>query len=432
MDKSRSNEGMAQPDNPLQPVLEMIQGGDPEEICRRYGISRDELARRFQSFKESQRQTTLAQDYSANRVGRNDPCPCGSGKKYKKCCLPRDEQVRQAMPAGEAQRLEEKAKLQGVLDQEVARGFDLLFAKDYEKAKKVAAGMLETCPEDDRLHDIILNACMVTGDYDEAFRIARRRWQVSVEEKEFHQEHGFYRREGPDRQEIVHFYPPSSWLEKFWVARKARTYGKQFPLGSNVTIRNLVSKLDLANDKQRFTARQWEGLKERESALEPVIQDLRAAGPEAIAYLIPLVVNFSWSSLFVPGLLAAYDTDECIQLLAEVSMFRFPLLTQLCLESLERMGTRVIPQVREVLERDMAFDELKVGLIMLLGQLPCPESFALLTRWVDHDNPYVVHWAAEAMKRHDHPEAGPYLEKAKARLEKPSEIAGAIQELAKG
>jgi uncharacterized protein len=23
---------------------------------------------------------------SANKVGRNDPCPCGSGKKYKKCC----------------------------------------------------------------------------------------------------------------------------------------------------------------------------------------------------------------------------------------------------------------------------------------------------------------------------------------------------------
>ena len=21
------------------------------------------------------------------RIGRNDPCPCGSGKKYKKCCL---------------------------------------------------------------------------------------------------------------------------------------------------------------------------------------------------------------------------------------------------------------------------------------------------------------------------------------------------------
>jgi hypothetical protein len=26
-----------------------------------------------------------------SRVPRNAPCPCGSGKKYKKCCLPRDE-----------------------------------------------------------------------------------------------------------------------------------------------------------------------------------------------------------------------------------------------------------------------------------------------------------------------------------------------------
>jgi preprotein translocase subunit SecA len=22
-----------------------------------------------------------------HKIGRNDPCPCGSGKKYKKCCL---------------------------------------------------------------------------------------------------------------------------------------------------------------------------------------------------------------------------------------------------------------------------------------------------------------------------------------------------------
>lgn len=21
------------------------------------------------------------------KIGRNDPCPCGSGKKYKRCCL---------------------------------------------------------------------------------------------------------------------------------------------------------------------------------------------------------------------------------------------------------------------------------------------------------------------------------------------------------
>ncbi len=26
------------------------------------------------------------QPAQAVKVGRNDPCPCGSGKKYKKCC----------------------------------------------------------------------------------------------------------------------------------------------------------------------------------------------------------------------------------------------------------------------------------------------------------------------------------------------------------
>lgn len=26
-------------------------------------------------------------------VGRNDPCPCGSGKKFKKCCLPKKEKI---------------------------------------------------------------------------------------------------------------------------------------------------------------------------------------------------------------------------------------------------------------------------------------------------------------------------------------------------
>jgi len=28
------------------------------------------------------------------KVGRNDPCPCGSGKKYKKCCLLKEEEMR--------------------------------------------------------------------------------------------------------------------------------------------------------------------------------------------------------------------------------------------------------------------------------------------------------------------------------------------------
>ncbi|HQN19897.1 MAG TPA: SEC-C metal-binding domain-containing protein [Syntrophobacteraceae bacterium] len=30
------------------------------------------------------------------KIGRNAPCPCGSGKKYKKCCLAKDEEARRA------------------------------------------------------------------------------------------------------------------------------------------------------------------------------------------------------------------------------------------------------------------------------------------------------------------------------------------------
>jgi tetratricopeptide (TPR) repeat protein len=37
------------------------------------------------------------------KIGRNDPCACGSGKKYKKCCMARDEAAalaaRPAQPA---------------------------------------------------------------------------------------------------------------------------------------------------------------------------------------------------------------------------------------------------------------------------------------------------------------------------------------------
>jgi len=32
------------------------------------------------------RATQTAPKVADKKVGRNDPCPCGSGKKYKKCC----------------------------------------------------------------------------------------------------------------------------------------------------------------------------------------------------------------------------------------------------------------------------------------------------------------------------------------------------------
>ena len=43
-------------------------------------FSEEELKKLYKEQKES---TTIRK---AKKIGRNDPCPCGSGKKYKKCC----------------------------------------------------------------------------------------------------------------------------------------------------------------------------------------------------------------------------------------------------------------------------------------------------------------------------------------------------------
>ena len=41
------------------------------------------------------------------KPGRNDPCPCGSGNKYKKCCLAKEEAVaREQLANAEARRIE--------------------------------------------------------------------------------------------------------------------------------------------------------------------------------------------------------------------------------------------------------------------------------------------------------------------------------------
>lgn len=43
------------------------------------------------------------------RLGRNDPCPCGSGRKYKRCCLAADEQREAAQRRQEQESMEEQA-----------------------------------------------------------------------------------------------------------------------------------------------------------------------------------------------------------------------------------------------------------------------------------------------------------------------------------
>jgi len=70
------------------------------------------------------------------KIGRNDRCPCGSGRKYKHCCAGRDEAARQAKFAanqsaqvtlgGEMAKIQEQARLKIATVREL--GVFLLFA----------------------------------------------------------------------------------------------------------------------------------------------------------------------------------------------------------------------------------------------------------------------------------------------------------------
>lgn len=41
------------------------------------------VERRKELYREQKKSGTIVKE---KKIGRNDPCPCGSGKKYKKCC----------------------------------------------------------------------------------------------------------------------------------------------------------------------------------------------------------------------------------------------------------------------------------------------------------------------------------------------------------
>ena len=80
-------------------VLDLCHGGCPKDriiqspqgesglnyLCEGYKTFFHRTRRFMDQLKLQQENTTA--NSRLNRVGRNDPCPCGSGKKYKQCCL---------------------------------------------------------------------------------------------------------------------------------------------------------------------------------------------------------------------------------------------------------------------------------------------------------------------------------------------------------
>jgi tetratricopeptide (TPR) repeat protein len=96
------------------------------------------------------------------KLGRNDQCPCGSGKKYKRCCLPRNEaaaaELAAAAAAAATRALERMAPLEGReidwdddgLADASNRVVDLIHEGKLDEAEHAASALLTRYPD---VHD---------------------------------------------------------------------------------------------------------------------------------------------------------------------------------------------------------------------------------------------------------------------------------------
>ena len=89
-----------------------------------------------------------------SKRGRNDPCSCGSGKKYKKCCLPRDEAAR---PRGVAEDREEPfiAELRPDLDAAVDRVLERMELGAGRAVEPEIKALLEKNPRSHMTHYVM-------------------------------------------------------------------------------------------------------------------------------------------------------------------------------------------------------------------------------------------------------------------------------------
>jgi len=93
-----------------------------------------------------------------NKTSRNDPCPCNSGRKYKKCCLEKDhaseraELTRVAAEKAAAEQAQIKATREAfeasqALDAASNAVIDLVHAGQLDEAERSARELLERYPE---------------------------------------------------------------------------------------------------------------------------------------------------------------------------------------------------------------------------------------------------------------------------------------------
>jgi len=70
----------------LLAVLQIYYAANPPSPASPQPISPNQVAAQVIAQDQQARSRTVAPSPPKKKVGRNEKCPCGSGKKYKKCC----------------------------------------------------------------------------------------------------------------------------------------------------------------------------------------------------------------------------------------------------------------------------------------------------------------------------------------------------------
>lgn len=110
------------------------------------------------------------------KIGRNDPCHCGSGLKYKRCCLPPEEAAaaravalaREVAPSGPDASVEIVWEDDG-LDEASNRPIDLIDAGRLDEAEQAAHDLLQRYPQ---VHDGLERLAMVYAARGDRVRAA--------------------------------------------------------------------------------------------------------------------------------------------------------------------------------------------------------------------------------------------------------------------
>ena len=415
----------------LGPVLNLLQGGDPKRIAQKAGISQTRLLlMRDDLLSQVDRERAKATSGTPSpKIGRNAPCPCGSGKKYKHCCLGHEPTAGQTQDKAAAENQRVRAKEQNQLIQQIEKAFGLLSAGQYAQALDRAAKLLERYPNEDRLHDIAATGHLYTKRFEAAIRICKHRLAVAESEKSFFIEHGRYRDADLDQPALAYYYPPLTWLQKYWIAIKAKAYQNLYPAKENAEIIGLVNALRTADDVNRFPQKHAKGLELRRTGLKDTLERIKAIGPKGIPYLLPLSCKYSWAGLFVPEILAVCPTDQAIRPLIDISMFGFAYSSGASLHYLEKQGAAVVPYIEEAFSTDREFDPIKTGILSVLGNVQTPEAYHLLLGLLEHDSPHIVNWAGDALGRFNNIAALPAMVAANDKIGGEQMIERAIRRL---